>query len=113
MSSSSSPSSSAEPPLRSPEREDNNNNNKRTHTSSKGSSGRTNHHPLNTLSPADRVRERRRIQNEEHGGVPRYAHPEVLDPDTYKSSRGHRMNRPKRVDGPPDGRHHQALSDRV
>ncbi|KAK8097940.1 uncharacterized protein PG998_013426 [Apiospora kogelbergensis] len=45
------------------------------------------------------------------GGQPKHIHPEHLDPETYKPAFG-RQHQRKRVDGPPDGRNHQALNDR-
>lgn len=41
-----------------------------------------------------------------------YAHPEMQYPDDFKPAFG-QLHQRKRVDGPPDGRHHQAMQDRL
>ena len=45
------------------------------------------------------------------GGQPKHVHPEHEDPESFKPAFG-RQHQRKRVDGPPDGRNHQALSER-
>ncbi|KAI1131753.1 hypothetical protein F5Y10DRAFT_233015 [Nemania abortiva] len=42
----------------------------------------------------------------------KYVHPEHENPDDYKPRFGE-VHKHKRVDTPPDGRHHQSLSDRA
>ncbi|KAI0401036.1 hypothetical protein F4802DRAFT_619208 [Xylaria palmicola] len=42
----------------------------------------------------------------------KYVHPEHEHPETFKPAFG-QLHQAKRVDSPPDGRHHQSLSDRV
>ncbi|KAI0450588.1 hypothetical protein F5B21DRAFT_422564 [Xylaria acuta] len=42
----------------------------------------------------------------------KYAHPEHKNPEEFKPAFG-QLHKQKRVDGPPDGRHHQALTDRA
>jgi hypothetical protein len=41
----------------------------------------------------------------------RHTHPEHREPEKYKPPFG-QLHQNKRVDGPPDGRNHQALNDR-
>ncbi|KAI1739291.1 hypothetical protein F4680DRAFT_142211 [Xylaria scruposa] len=53
---------------------------------------------------------RRRHENESSHA--KYAHPEHLHPEEYKPEFG-QLHKRKRVDGPPDGRNHQSLSDRA
>ncbi|KAI1756576.1 hypothetical protein F4782DRAFT_272013 [Xylaria castorea] len=60
------------------------------------------------LDPA--AAKRRRHENEHDR--PRYAHPEHEHPEDYKPEFG-QLHKAKRVDGPPDGRNHQSLSDRA
>ncbi|GAW25175.1 hypothetical protein SAMD00023353_0203020 [Rosellinia necatrix] len=63
--------------------------------------------PPNLDPAADKRRRGRRAEEQR-----RYAHPEHEDPAAFKPAFG-LPHRHKRVDGPPDGRHHQALSDRA
>ncbi|KAI0436707.1 hypothetical protein F4803DRAFT_572016 [Xylaria telfairii] len=42
----------------------------------------------------------------------KYAHPEHKSPEEFKPAFG-QLHKQKRVDSPPDGRNHQALSDRA
>ncbi len=58
------------------------------------------------LDPAA-ARKRSRDENE-----PTYEHPEQKNPEESKPEFG-QLHKPKRVDTPPDGRHHQALHDRA
>ncbi|KAI1365714.1 hypothetical protein F5Y08DRAFT_171149 [Xylaria arbuscula] len=60
------------------------------------------------LDPAARKRER--DANEPHER--KYMHPEHKDPETFKPAFG-QLHQPKRVDSAPDGRNHQAMSDRA
>ncbi|TRX97743.1 hypothetical protein FHL15_001498 [Xylaria flabelliformis] len=60
------------------------------------------------LDPA--AASKRRHENESDHA--RYAHPEHLNPEEYKPEFG-RLHKAKRVDGPPDNRNHQTLSDRA
>ncbi|KAI0863260.1 hypothetical protein F4860DRAFT_79628 [Xylaria cubensis] len=60
------------------------------------------------LDPA--AASKRRHENE--SGQAKYAHPEHLNPEEYKPEFG-RLHKQKRVDGPPDARNHQTLSDRA
>ncbi|KAK6851277.1 hypothetical protein PG990_007828 [Apiospora arundinis] len=62
------------------------------------------------LDPADKARARKE-EIAAAGGQPKHMHPEDEDPATYKPGFG-RQHQRKRVDGPPDGRNHQALNDR-
>ncbi|KAI1431588.1 hypothetical protein GGR50DRAFT_678803 [Xylaria sp. CBS 124048] len=62
------------------------------------------------LDPAARSRERKEVDDI---GVPaKYAHPEHLDPEEFKPAFGLK-HKQKRVDYPPDERHHQAMNDRA
>ncbi|KAI1813317.1 hypothetical protein GGS20DRAFT_489799 [Poronia punctata] len=60
---------------------------------------------------ANRSHNRKKAEEEDEHGGPRYLHPEMRDPDKYKPPFG-QLHAKKRVDGPPDGRNHQNMSDR-
>ncbi|TGJ84312.1 hypothetical protein E0Z10_g4470 [Xylaria hypoxylon] len=54
----------------------------------------------------------KRIRNENEPDEPKYVHPEHENPDEFKPAFG-QLHKQKRVDTPPDGKNHQALSDRA
>ncbi|KAI0523764.1 hypothetical protein F5B22DRAFT_415648 [Xylaria bambusicola] len=60
------------------------------------------------LDPAARKRDRDSHESDE----PKYVHPEHKNPDEFKSAFG-QLHQQKRVDSPPDRRHHQALNDKA
>ncbi|KAI1428211.1 hypothetical protein F5Y12DRAFT_711528 [Xylaria sp. FL1777] len=60
------------------------------------------------LDPAARKRER----DENEPDSRKYVHPEHENPEEFKPEFG-QLHKQKRVDTPPDGRHHQALNDRA
>ncbi|KAI8954831.1 hypothetical protein F4801DRAFT_452293 [Xylaria longipes] len=60
------------------------------------------------LDPAAHKRNR----DENEADRVKYAHPEHENPEEFKPAFG-QLHKPKRVDSPPDGRHHQALTDRA
>ncbi|KAK8069700.1 hypothetical protein PG994_006316 [Apiospora phragmitis] len=62
------------------------------------------------LDPAGKTRASKEAL-EAAGGQRKHTHPEHLDPETFKPAFG-RQHQRKRVDGPPDGRNHQALNER-
>lgn len=62
--------------------------------------------PSPTLNPAERSRTKRENERD----TPQALHAEQEDPE-LKAPFG-ALHKAKRVDGPPDGRNHQALSDR-
>ncbi|KAI1823639.1 hypothetical protein F4861DRAFT_312330 [Xylaria intraflava] len=62
------------------------------------------------LDPA--AKERSRKTQEPSGVGVKYVHPEHMHPEEFKPPFG-QLHRPKRVDMPPDGRHHQSLTDRA
>ncbi|KAI0203927.1 hypothetical protein F4808DRAFT_416294 [Astrocystis sublimbata] len=60
------------------------------------------------LDPAGRSRQRKENEPDQA----KYAHPEHIDPETYKPEFG-RLHKPKRVDNPPDNQNHRALSEKA
>ncbi|KAI0486355.1 hypothetical protein F4859DRAFT_511346 [Xylaria cf. heliscus] len=62
------------------------------------------------LDPAAAAKRNNRARSEP--GQVKYAHPEHENPEDFKPAFG-QLHKQKRVDGPPDGRNHQALADRA
>ncbi|KAI0966780.1 hypothetical protein F4678DRAFT_266261 [Xylaria arbuscula] len=60
------------------------------------------------LDPAARKRERAANEPDER----KYMYPEHKNPEEFRPAFG-QLHKQKRVDTPPDGKHHQALNDRA